>query len=116
MIFYIEPKGCEILEYIAERGLFIGTLNSPDKTAKKLEKDDISIERIEEHLKDHKFLISVIFYNTWQICIIANTSDGLNEIKSKYKACQMIWYWLDEQYIRECLPSIQFKEFKKIFS
>lgn len=116
MIFYIEPKGKEILEYIAEYGEYIGLLNSNDPTAKNINKTDISIQKIEEHLNERKFLVVVIFYKTWQICILANTSDGFNEIKTKYKECQMFWYWLKEEYIKNCLPSIQYKEFKKIFN
>ena len=115
MIFYIEPKGTEILEYFAERGEYIGSLNSNDPETKKIKKEDISIQRINEQLNIRKFLVCVIFFNTWQFCILANTSDGLNEIKTKYKGCQMFWYWLDEKYIQNCLPSIQYKEFKKIF-
>ena len=116
MIFYIEPKGIDVLEYIAERGEYIGALNSNDKDTKIINKTDISIQKIEENLKDRKFLVVVIFYNTWQFCILANTSDGFNEIKTKYKQNQMLWYWLKEEYIKNCLPSIQYKEFKKIFS
>ena len=115
MIFYIEPKGMEILEYIPEKGEYIGSLNSNDPETKKVSKEDISIEKIEERLKNRDFLVAVIFYNTWQFCILANTSDGLNEIKTKYKTCQMLWYWLNEEYIKNCLPSIQYKDFKKIF-
>lgn len=116
MIFYIEPKGSEILEYMAERGEFIGPLNSVDPNIKNINKSDISIQKIEENIKLRKFLVVVIFYNTWQFCILANTVDGFNEIKTKYKTHQMFWYWLKEEYIKECLPSIQYKEFKKIFN
>lgn len=115
MVFYIEPKGEEILDYIATRGEYIGALNSNDAETKNINKDDISIKKIEKQLADGKFLVTVIFYNTWQFCILANTSDGFNEIKTKYKKCQMYWYWLNEEYIKECLPSIQYKELKKIF-
>lgn len=116
MIFYIEPKGEEILEYIAERGEYIGALNSNDTEIKNINKNDISIQKIENNLNERKFLVVVIFYNTWQFCILANTSDGFNEIKTKYKQSQMLWYWLKEEYIKECLPAIQYKEFKKIFN
>ncbi len=115
MIFYIEPKGIEILEYLAKNGEYIGTLNSPDKEAKCLEKSDISLENIEQKLKDGKFLITLIFYNTWQICLIANTSDAFSEITTKYKSNQMLWYWLEERFVKESLPHIQYKELKKIF-
>ncbi len=115
MVFYIEPRGSEILEYFSERGEYIGSLNSNNPNSKNITKDDISISKIEENLRNKKFLIVVIFLNTWQICILANTSDGLNEIKTKYKKNQMLWYWVKEEYIQSCLPSIQLKEFKKIF-
>lgn len=115
MIFYIEPKGEDTLEYLAKNGEYIGVLNSPDQNAKKLIKSDISIEKIDEKLKDGKFLVSLVFYNTWAIALIANTSDALAEIKTKYKSNQMLWYWLDNEYVKDCLPSIQYKELKKIF-
>lgn len=115
MIFYIEPKGEDILEYMAKNGEYIGSLNLPDENAKKLTKADISIEHVEEMAENHRYLICLIFYNTWHICMIANTSDAFDDIKTKYKSNQMLWYWLDEEYVKSCLPSIQYKEFKKIF-
>ena len=39
MIFYIEPKGMEILEYIPEKGEYIGSLNSNDPETKKVSKE-----------------------------------------------------------------------------
>lgn len=115
MIFYIEPKGEDTLEFLAKNGEFIGTLNSPDKDAKVLTKSDISIENIDKKLQEGKYLITLIFHNTWYITLIANTSDSLTEIKTKYKANQMLWYWLDETFVKLCLPNIQYKELKKIF-
>ena len=105
MIFYIEPKGEDTLEFLAKNGEFIGTLNSPDKDAKVLTKSDISIENIDKKLQEGKYLVT----------LIANTSEGLAEIKTKYKANQMLWYWLDETFVKLCLPNIQYKELKKIF-
>ena len=115
MIFYIEPKGQDVIEFLADKGEYIGSLNSSDINAKVLTKEDISINNINEKLKQNKYLIALIFYSTWQICILANTSDGLNEIKTKYKSNQILWYWLDEEFIQLCLPSMQYKEFKRIF-
>ena len=116
MIFYIEPKGQDVIEFLAENGEYIGSLNSPDSNAKALTKEDISINNINEKLKEQKYLISLVFYNTWQICILANTADGLNEIKTRYKSNQILWYWLGEEYIQQCLPNMQYKEFKRIFN
>lgn len=115
MIFYIEPKGEDVLEFMAKNGEYIGSLNSPDKDAKVLEKTDICMERIEEKLKDELFLVCLIFHNTWHICLIANTSDALSEIKTKFKTNQMLWYWLSDAYVKLCLPNIQYKELRKIF-
>lgn len=116
MIFYIEPKGEELIEFMAENGEYIGTLNSPDSEAKILEKSDISIEKISNKLKENIYLACLIFHNTWHICIIANTQEAFNEIKTKYKSNQMLWYWIGDEYVKRSVPNIQYKNLRRCLS
>jgi hypothetical protein len=113
MVFYIDSKGKDIQEFIAENGEYIGTLGN--KNDVNISPTDISLEKINEKLKDDKFLVCLILNDTWWVCVLFNNSDGANEIKTKYKGKQMFWYWLDRQWIKYCLPNIKYKEFEKIF-
>lgn len=117
MLFYLEPKNTDsIVDYLAENGEFIGILNSPDKNAKKLEKEDISLEKISENQMNNKYLVANILYNTWEICLIMVNKEAFAEIKLKYKQNQSLWYWIGEEHIKNCLSQLKFKEFKKSFS
>lgn len=113
MLFYIDAHGQSIDEYLAENGEYIGLLGN--KKGNNISPNDISIDKINEKLKEDKFLVCMILNNTWWVCVLFNTSDGAQEIKSKYKGKQMIWYWLERKYIKQCLPNMQYKDFEKIF-
>ena len=113
MIFYLEPKLDNLIDYLAKRGEYIGTLNCDNN--ENITKSDISFDKIQENLKNNRFLVVLIFNKTWELCILFNTSEGAAEIKTNYKTCKMIWYWLDGKYIKECLPHMQYKQFKQIF-
>ena len=114
MVFYLEPKIEPLIEYLANRGEYIGTLNC-EESEEKLTKEDVSFEKIQENLKQNKFLVVLIFNRTWELCILFNNSDGARELKSKFKECRMIWYWLDGKYMQDCLPHMQYKQFLKMF-
>jgi hypothetical protein len=113
MVFYIDSRGCGIDEYLAGNGEYIGMLGNP--SGDNISPSDISIEKINEKLNNNKFLVCLILNNTWWVCVLFNTSDGAKEVKSKYKGKQMLWYWLDREHIKRCLPNMQYKEFEKIF-
>ena len=113
MLFYIDAHGCGIDEYLAENGEYIGMLGNSNRT--NISPADISIDKINEKLKEDKFLVCMILNNTWWVCVLFNTSAGAKEVKTKYKGKQMIWYWLSRECIKRCLPNMQYKEFEKIF-
>lgn len=113
MVFYIDAKGCETQEFIADKGEYIGVLGN--KNEKNISPSDISLEKIHEKLQEDKFLVCLILNDTWWVCIVFNNSAGANEIKTKYKGKQMFWYWLERKYIKYCLPNLQYKEFEKTF-
>lgn len=114
MIFYLDARGQEINEYIADVGDYIGIL-SPSKENSNLKPDDISIDKINSHLAKDEFLVVVIMNQTWWVSLIFNNVDGANELKKKYKGKVMLWYWVKRENIKFCMHNMQYKEFLKIF-
>lgn len=113
MVFYIDAPGKGIEEYLADHGEYIGLLGY--ENGKNITADDISIDKINKKLEEDKFLVCLIMNNTWWVCVLFNNSDGAKEINSKYKGKKMLWYWLERQFIKHCLPNMKYKEFEKIF-
>lgn len=113
MIFYIDAKGEGIDEFLADKGEYIGMLGS--KTEQNITPNDISLERINEHLKEDKFLVCLVMNGAWWVCVLFNNSDGAQEIKQKYKGKIMLWYWLSREWLKFCMHHMQYKEFIKEF-
>lgn len=114
MVFYINARGKDTQEFIAENGEYIGVLGN--KNEENISPADISLEKINKRYENEdKFLVCLILNDTWWVCILFNNADGAKEIKLKYKGKQMYWYWLERKYIQFCLPNIQYKEFEKLF-
>ena len=112
MLFFIDAKGQSIQEYLAENCEYIGILGSSSE--KNISPAEISVDRINEMMKQDKFLVCLIMNSTWWICILFN-SDGAKEIKSKHKGKIMLWYWMTRDQLKFCMHHMQFKEFLKEF-
>ena len=113
MVFYIDAKSDDIFDYLSENGEFIGTLGST--TSQNITPNDISIDKINEKLKEDKFLVCAIMVSTWWVCVLFNNADGANEIKRKYKGKLMSWFWLSRENLKFCMHKLQYKEFLKEF-
>jgi len=113
MVFYIDSRGEAIEEFLARNGEYIGILGS--KTEKNITADDISLEKINERLKNDEFLLCLVMNGTWWVCVLFNNSDGAQEVKKKYKGKIMLWYWLSRQWLKFCMHNIQYKDFLREF-
>lgn len=113
MLFYLDAHSESIQEFLSREGEYIGALGTPEGAT--IKKDDISIDKINEHQANNEFLVCSIMNSTWWIGILFNTPEGANEIKTKYKGKVMLWYWLKREKLESCLHHMQLKNFNLEF-
>ena len=113
MVFYIDARGQDIAEYLAENCEYIGILGS--KTEKNITPADISLQKINEHLANDEFLVALVMNHTWWLCLLFNNVDGATEMKMKHKGKITLWYWMSRDCLKFCMHNLQYKEFLKEF-
>jgi len=113
MVYYIDARGENINEYLAENAEYIGMLGS--KTEKNITAEDISLDKINERLKQDQFLVCCIMNGAWWICILFNNPDGAREIRTQHKGKLMLWYWMTRAQLKFCMGTMHYKEFEREF-
>jgi len=114
MVFYLDVRGQDINEFLAENCDYIGILGSKNEDVKNITKEDISLDKINEHQEKNEFLVALIMNSTWWVCILFN-ADGAKEYKEKYKGKPTLWYWVSRDVLKFCMHHMQYKEFLREF-
>lgn len=113
MLYYLDSRSEPIQEWLSENGEYIGIIGGADGNT--ITAKDISVEKIEEHKKERKFLVCAALVGTWWVAVLFNTPEGAAEVKAKYKGKPLLWYWIDKDKLEFCMHHMQLKYFKKEF-
>lgn len=113
MLYYIEPKGAEVQDYLAENATYIGASHCEDEP--ELDFDNISFDKIHENKENDIFLACLILNKTWYNAIAFVNLDAVNEITKKYAENKKIWYWISYEKLKPTIRRMDLEEFNKSF-
>ena len=113
MLYYIEPKGAEVQDYLAENAIYIGASHCDDEP--ELNFDNISFDKIHENKENDVYLACLILNKTWYNAIAFVNLDAVNEITKKYAENKKLWYWISYEKLKPTIRRMDLEEFNKSF-